>query len=165
MRTASEGAEPPGARAGVTPARVVEYEHVLDRVRVWAEGHPDVVAVGVVGSWARGTPRMDSDVDVVVVTTGRRDDASAIAWACEILGDAAVGTSEWWGDLVERRVVLPTGFEVELDFVNPSWAAVPVDAGTRRVVVDGFLALYDPGGMLARLRVASDDPAVRPDGG
>ncbi len=164
MWNAGDGSEQRGTPASVTSARVVECRQVLDRVRVWAEGHADVVAVGVAGSWARGTPRMDSDVDVVVVTTAWRDDARTRAWTRELLDDAVIGTAEWWGELIERRAVLPSGFEVELDFVGPEWAAEPVDAGTRRVVLEGLHLLHDPQGVLARLLVASAGPGVQSDG-
>ncbi|HUX70505.1 MAG TPA: hypothetical protein VMV41_08355 [Cellulomonadaceae bacterium] len=68
------------------------------------------------------------------------------------------------GDLIERRVVLPGGFEVELGFVDPAWVAEPVDAGTRRVVLDGTSPLDDPDGLLATLLIASAGPKPQPDG-
>ncbi len=46
--------------------------------------------------------------------------------------------------MTERRVQLPSGFEVEFGFAAPSWAATdPVDAGTARVVRDGCRPLLD----------------------
>ena len=42
---------------------------VLRRVAAWAAKRPDIVAVVLVGSYARGRPGMGSDVDLVVVTT------------------------------------------------------------------------------------------------
>jgi hypothetical protein len=57
-----------------------------------------------------------------------------------------------WGTVTERRFVLPSGLEVELVAVLPSWAANdPVDEGTRRVVTEGVSVVYDPKGVLAGL--------------
>jgi len=43
---------------------------------------------------------------------------------------------------------------IEYNFSTPSWAAIPVDAGTRRVVNDGMKILFDPTGILDTLRNA-----------
>jgi uncharacterized protein len=52
----------------VTSARRREYLRVVGSVAAWATQQPDVVGVAVVGSWARGQARMDSNVDLVVFT-------------------------------------------------------------------------------------------------
>lgn len=117
----------------------------------WADGRSDVRALALVGSWARGAPHADSDVDVVLLSSDparyiERDD-----WLDEVGGTRLVRTLPW-GALTERRFALSGGFEVELGVGAPSWASVdPVDAGTREVVNDGLRVLYDPDGMLAGL--------------
>jgi hypothetical protein len=118
----------------VTEERTDEVRTVLATLRAWAQGRPDVVAVGLAGSWARGDARMDSDVNVVLLTEEDRapyleDDA----WAYEMGGVGLVWTRRW-GTATERSVALPAGLEVELVVAHPSWAATdPVDEGTRRV--------------------------------
>jgi hypothetical protein len=49
-----------------------------------------------------------------------------------------------WGPLRERRVRLHSGLHVELGVVPPSWAALPLDPGTARVLRHGCRVLYDP---------------------
>jgi predicted nucleotidyltransferase len=142
-------------RQSATGERVAEVERVLAQVRTWAIGRPDVRAVGLAGSWARGEQRMDSDVDIVVLTAVPEHFASTTAWIHDVVAqDAEVVRTQGWGDLIERRIVLPSGLEVEFGFVAAAWAAEPVDAGTRRVVLDGFQPLYDPENLLARLVAA-----------
>ncbi|MEU5837179.1 hypothetical protein ABZ820_26400 [Streptomyces diacarni] len=59
------------------------------------------------------------------------------------------------GGIRERRFTARSGLEVEFGIGAPSWAATqPVDPGTRRVVGDGALVLYDPVGLLAELKDA-----------
>ena len=48
--------------------RVREVEAVLDQLVRWAAPRDDVRALALVGSWAAGAPRGDSDVDVVLLT-------------------------------------------------------------------------------------------------
>ncbi len=130
-------------------ATSAEAGGVAQRVVRWAVPRPDVRAVGLAGSRARGTARPDSDVDLVVLVD---DPRAYLGWPAEELGDPAVDIrTRWWGPLLERRFRLPSGLVVELGFAPLSWAAVPVDAGTRRVVADGFVVLHDPAGLLGRL--------------
>jgi hypothetical protein len=54
--------------------------------------------------------------------------------------------------LLERRVRLASGLDVEFGFVASSWAAIdPLDEGTAGVVERGMRALYDPNGVVSRL--------------
>ncbi|MFU8851608.1 nucleotidyltransferase domain-containing protein [Micromonospora sp. SL1-18] len=133
----------------VTAERSREVRSVVDLVTGWASEHEDVRAVLVVGSWARGAARMDSDVDIVVLTDNPRY-AEPGVWT-DRLGGEVVRLGEW-GPLREVRVRCPSGLEVEMGVVPVSWANIdPVDPGTRRVVSDGHRIAYDPQGVLAAL--------------
>ena len=133
----------------VTEERADEVRTLLATLRGWAQGRPNIVAVGLVGSWARGDARMDSDVDVVLLTEDRTLYLEDDAWVREVGGVELVWTRRW-GTVTERRFDLPFGLEVELVAVLPSWAATdPVDEGMRRVVTEGVSVVYDPKGVLA----------------
>lgn len=138
--------------AVVTQQRSDEVESVIRKVSRWAADHEDVRGVVVVGSWARDAARMDSDVDILVLT-----DTSTYAdpdvWT-QLL-DGNVIRQQQWGPLREVRVRRPSGFEVEMGIVPVSWADTdPVDPGTYRVINDGHRAVYDPDGALAALTAA-----------
>jgi hypothetical protein len=51
-------------------------------------------------------------------------------------------------------VVYENGLEVEYNFCERSWAAIPVDEGTRRVANDGLKILFDRKGKFAALQNA-----------
>ncbi len=135
---------------------------VVARVVRWAAARPDVVAVGLAGSQARGTAGPHSDVDLVVLTRDR-DGYAGSAW---LPGPFGAGVADLrtrrWGPLLERRLGLPGGPVVELGLAPESWAAVPPDPGTARVVAGGFVVLHDPAGLLRRLvaAVAAGNPAA-----
>ncbi len=135
----------------VTEERTNEVRTLLAKLGRWAQGRPDIVAVGLAGSWARGDARMDSDIDVVLLTEEPAPYLEDDAWMREVGGVELVWTRRW-GTVTERRFALPSGLEVELGVAPPSWAANdPVDEGTWRVVADGVSVLYDPNGVLAGL--------------
>ena len=136
----------------VSPERIAESAAVIDTVQAWAAGHDDVAGVLVVGSWARGAARMDSDVDVVVLTD-TPEHAQPEAWSG--LLDGPVVRDQRWGPLREIRVRRPSGFEVEMGVAPVSWAATtPVDPGTFGVIKDGHRIIHDPDGILAALSAA-----------
>jgi hypothetical protein len=142
-----------GVPVEVTQERRVEFEAVLASTTKWADASTDIQAVGLAGSWARDEVRMDSDADLIVLTDNKDAYLTGATWVDEAAGSEArfIWTREW-GPLTERRVLLPSGFEVEYGFAPTSWADIaPLDAGTASVVLDGFRIVYDPERLLARL--------------
>ena len=136
----------------VTEERRIEVRELLARVDAWAARRPDVVAVALVGSWARGLPRMGSDVDLVVLTTDKPTYLRDESWVAELGGTRIIRTRDWGPLYTERRFVLSSSLEVEFGVAQPSWAATdPPDPDVSDDVRDGGLrAIYDPDGILAR---------------
>lgn len=136
----------------VTQQRADEAGSVVRTVSGWAADHDDVRGIVVVGSWARDAARMDSDIDIVILTDEPAR-ADAQSWA-RLLGGHLV-REQAWGVLREVRIQRPSGFDVEVGIVPLSWAHTdPVDAGTYRVINDGHRIVYDPDGALAALSAA-----------
>lgn len=132
-------------------AKKEEVERLIGAVREWSGGRPDVRAVGLVGSWARGEASAESDVDLVLLAEDPAAYTESDEWARE-LGAADVVATRAWGVVVERRLLLPAGLEVDVAVGELSWAATaPLDEGTARVAGAGLVALHDPDGLLARL--------------
>ncbi len=133
----------------VTPTqeRTAEVERILRLVAEWAARRRDVRGVALVGSWTRGAAAMDSDVDLVILSDAAAELVQRDGW-CSFLGGGRLVRSQAWGPVVERRVALASGLEVELDVAPVTWAQVPLDEGTRRVLADGARALHDPDGLL-----------------
>lgn len=127
----------------------------LEAVRLWAASAAGVRAVALVGSYAAGRARAGSDVDLVVLCDDPDRLLSDRAWLGRF-GAVAGVTREDWGAITSLRVRYATGPEVEWGLGRASWAAVaPLDAGTARVVADGFRPLHDPEGLLASLLAAT----------
>lgn len=138
-----------GARAQPDDA-----EPVLEHIARWARTRSDLVAVALVGSRARNTPRPGSDIDLVFLS---RDPAGYVRredWAAE-LGAGAVLASAQRGVLTEHRLRLSCGLDLDVAVGSAQWASVyPVDPGTARVVRGGLRILYDPHKLLLNLKAA-----------
>ena len=117
---------------------------VLDDVRTWAAERDDVQAVVLVGSYARHAERMGSDVDLMVLTD-EPDRVADSEWFEILRPGARLIRAMNWGPVRERRMRLRSGLQVELGIAPISWAAVPLDAGTQRVLSDGHRVNYDAG--------------------
>ena len=140
-----------------TKGRVREAARAIEVVVSWARAQPDVRGVALVGSYASGRPRLGSDVDLVVLTDDPEARAADTAWFTGRTPRSRLIRSQAWGPLLERRFRLTSGLHVEVGLVAPSWAAVPLDDGTRRVLAGGCRVLEDPHGLL----VAAKEDATR----
>lgn len=130
------------------PANVSE---VISAARTLPEVAPGIVGIALLGSWARAAGRVDSDVDLIVLTAeppALLDDRS---WFTAFGKDAVLVGERDFGLVQERRLRRPDGLEVEVGIAGPAWAAVPPDTGTSQVVRDGMQVLFDPENLLAEL--------------
>lgn len=143
-------------------SRCAEVERVAQLLMAWAATEPQVRALGIVGSWARGAARLDSDVDIMLLSEHPEHFTGSDAWL-EAIGDGTLVRRAGFGVITERRIRLPSGLELEFGIGPLSWARTdPVDPGTRQVVRAGMRALHDPDGLLARLQtVAGTNESVR----
>jgi hypothetical protein len=140
------------------PAEIETIRPIIAAVVQWAAARGDVLAVVLVGSWARGEARPDSDVDFMLLTPHSAAYRAAEGWQHGIAWPGAT-IAAWedhdYGAAWSRHIFLTDGAEVELCFSLPAWAATdPIDEGTRAVAGRGCRILYDPQGLLARLVAA-----------
>lgn len=138
----------------MSSAQGEEVGNLIEGLILWAEGRADVRAVALVGSWARGEAGPASDVDLVVLTTDPNSYAGGGDWL-DAFEDARVEGTEDWGALTARRLVYPSGMEVEVGVGEPAWAATdPLDQGTAELLGRGMRPVYDPDGLLGDLATA-----------
>ena len=127
-------------------------EHIrdfLDAFVNWASAQADVQGIALVGSYARAAARNDSDIDLVLLTDTPRKYLDDIKWI-ERFGMVEKHQTEDYGKLISLRVWYQNGPEVEYGITTPDWAATPLDAGTRRVISDGMIVLFERGILLSR---------------
>jgi uncharacterized protein len=151
-------------RARFGKVREREVDRLVATVAPFADRRPDIRAVALIGSWARRSARMDSDVDFVLLTDDPLAYIEHDGWASQLGADSVVRTKRW-GVMTERRFTLPSGLEVDAGVVLPSWAQTnPLDAGAVRVVLNGLVPVYDPNDVLASLVAAvGESPSASSD--
>ncbi len=117
-------------------------------MRTWAAGEPDIGAVALVGSHARGEARPDSDVDLVILSSAPEGYLRETAWAGAF--GAPIGHQiEDWGIVRSLRVWYASGLEVEFGFTDRSWGADAADEGTALVIRSGLRVVYEVEGLLS----------------
>jgi uncharacterized protein len=103
------------------PRNLSELQPLLDHVVSWAESVPEVRAIALAGSWARGEARADSDVDLIVLAQSPEALVSDTSWtAC--VGPPTLVTVEEWGAVRSVRVRYANGEEVEFGIGPVEWA-------------------------------------------
>jgi predicted nucleotidyltransferase len=87
----------------------------------WARRHPQIRALALVGSWASGKGRIDSDIDVLLLSANPEAFTASDHWL-DHFGKPPVVRREQFGQVAERRIRLPSELEVEFDIAPLSWA-------------------------------------------
>ena len=128
---------------------MADVQEFLNGFVRWASDQPDVHGVAVVGSYARGEARADSDIDFVILTDQPETYLHDIQWM-EQFGSVAKHQTEDYGKLTSLRVWYQNGVEVEYGITTPDWAAIPLDAGTQEVMRGGIKVLFERGRLLSR---------------
>jgi hypothetical protein len=126
----------------------------------WVTKTDDLRALALCGSWATGSARRDSDLDLLVLARPPAIASRSEALAAIPFTDAGfqLDACRWvtYGVVHSAHTALKPTAEVELSFAALSWANTsPIDDGTRRVVSDGFGVLVDKDGALSALREAT----------
>jgi len=128
---------------------IEQIRDFLDAFVAWASDQPDVQAIALVGSYARGAARDDSDIDLVILTDQPRKYLDDLTWA-KRFGAVEKQQTEDYGKLTSLRIWYQNGVEVEYGITTPDWAATPLDAGTREVMLGGMIVLFERGIVLSR---------------
>lgn len=123
----------------------------LDAFGDWARSQPQIAAVALVGSYARGAAQEDSDVDLVILTPVIDRYLRDRSWL-SLFGQVREWRDEDYGRVTSIRCYYESGLEVEYGFSTADWAAPPIDTGTLSVVSQGIKLLHDPHGIIARMQ-------------
>jgi len=126
----------------------------------WVQRTPDLRALGMIGSQARGTPRPNSDLDLLILARRPRRYFDGPTWpigigfepsgydvvSCEVVD---------YGTRQSYRFKLLPAAELELIFAPLAWACVnPIDPASARIVRDELRVLVDKDGLFYRFSAA-----------
>lgn len=111
-------------------------EGFFDKLKEYARKTPHIESIVVVGSYARGTNKENSDLDLVILTSNKPDMAANQDFVQDF-GEVYKQQTEYYGACTSIRVWYKAGKEVEFGIVDPTWVSKPLDAGTHKVLSDG----------------------------
>jgi hypothetical protein len=120
----------------------------LQSVVEWAKNEPDLMALALVGSHARGEANPESDVDLILLFRNPKEYIKNRDWISEF-GEPGHIVQEDWGKVTSLRVLYTEGLEVEYGLTNLDWGSDPSDEGDARVIGNGLIILYEKDGHLS----------------
>jgi len=137
--------------------KIAHVNALTAAVANWAIERNDIRAMAMLGSWVRGNPRPDSDLDLLLLSELAPDYQRCNTWLTAIDFQNAgfrlhSNESAVYGVVWSQHVHLLPAADLELTFAQCLWAHTdPVDAGSRVVVEDAFRIIFDRDGILAKL--------------
>ena len=120
----------------------------LQSVVIWAKNEPGLMALALVGSYARGEASPESDVDLILLLRNPKEYLKDRDWISEF-GEPGHIVQEEWGKVTSLRVLYADGLEVEYGLSNLEWGSDPSDDGDAQVIENGLVVLYEKNGHLS----------------
>ena len=121
----------------------------IEQLRCWSAKQTNILAVAIVGSWARGTAHSASDIDIVIIA---RDPNYFLADRDWLLNFGSIGSvkQEDWGLVQSLRVFYVDKQEIEFGITSEEWLSDnEIRSDTGKIIGDGMNAIYDPNHLLA----------------
>ena len=117
-------------------------EDFINTLKELSENDPYIESVIIVVSYARGTNKKSSDLDIVIITSNKKEMITNQNFI-QGFGDVSQKRTEYYGACTSVRVWYKNGQEIEFGFVEPSWIEKPLDNGTNKVLSDGYKIVLD----------------------
>lgn len=127
----------------------VQVAQFLNQVTGWASAQADILALALVGSYARNAAKDSSDVDLVLIAIDPDRYLGDQSWVRRF-GAVEKSQVEDYGLLTSIRVWYRDGLEIEYGITDERWSAIPLDAGTQQVIADGMRVLFERDHILSR---------------
>lgn len=126
-----------------------KIDQFLNDVTNWASAQSDILALALIGSYARDAATETSDVDLVLISSNPERYLQDSDWV-QRFGIVEKQQVEDYGLLISIRVWYADGREVEYGITDERWAAIPLDEGSRRIISDGMRVLFEQNHILSR---------------
>lgn len=131
--------------------KIMDAKQFLEEFTKWATGQSEISGVLLVGSYARNTARLDSDIDLVIITSKPETYLENNGWI-DSFGKVKEIINEDYKTVQVKRVFYKNSLEVEFGITTSEWATVDsVDEGTEKVIKNGAKILLDKERILEKL--------------
>jgi len=135
------------------------FEQFVQNLEAFAAAEASIEAVVIVGSWANGTAKPESDIDVIMVTSSTDRLLSEYTWVYKF--GRSLSSDEEDYDLVHvLRAFYDGGMEVEFGITTEAWLADDQLKATGKILDTGCKVVYDPKNLIAAFREKAKSQAV-----
>jgi len=131
-------------------ATIARVDGFLFEFKRWAATEAGIHAVALMGPYAHKMATEVSDVDLIVVVSSPNIYLKYRQWT-GLFGNVVREQTEFYEKCTSLRVWYDEGIEVEYGFVDESWAALPVDDETRKIISDGMKVMFERKPLLSLL--------------
>jgi predicted nucleotidyltransferase len=116
-------------------------ERIRNSTIVLCKCDPNIIAVLLVGSYARNEQKEGSDINLVIITEEKEKLIQEDKWI-KMYGDPKKAEVEEWGDIKSLRVKYEE-YEIEFGIGTKRWIRIPLEKGTEKVLKDGYIILFE----------------------
>lgn len=118
------------------------FEDFFNELKEYARNTSHIESIIIVGPYARGTNKENSDLDIVIITSNKSGMIANQDFTQDF-GKVYKQQTEYYGACTSVRVWYRDGKEVEFGIVEPSWISMPLDTGTYKILSDGYKIIKD----------------------
>ena len=129
---------------------MTKLESLTRKLNLLAEKNEDLLAILLVGSYARNKQHDKSDIDIMIITTDETRYFSDYKWI-NVIAEASAVEKENWG-IVNTLRFFSGNTEIELNISSTEWITLPLDPETERVLRDGYKIIFERNDSLHRIK-------------
>lgn len=127
-----------------------KLESLTRKLNLFAEKNTDILAVLLVGSYARNKQHEKSDIDIMIITTDEMKYLNDYNWINMIAESSAVEKENW--GMVNTLRCFSDQTEIEFNICPTEWITLPTDPGTERVLRDGYKIIFERNNSLREIQ-------------
>lgn len=127
------------------PMEVVNEK--MELVKKWILNEESILLGLLIGSYARGEQRDDSDIDYILMVDNPDEFMLNTNWI-KFFGVVVSAQSEVYEEVNALRVYYQDNIELEFGFVKKDWLEMPMKEATREALSGGYEVLKDMNGQI-----------------
>ena len=128
-------------------------ERFLSKLKTYGEDTSYIESIVLVGSYANGREKEDSDIDIVIITSNKASMIKNPNFINEF-GNIAKKQIEYYKACTSIRSWYKDGKEIEFGIVDSSWIKPPLDKGTYNVLSNGYEVIIDKKGYFKDIKLS-----------
>lgn len=127
-----------------------KLESLTLKLNLFADENEDILAVLLVGSYARNKQHEKSDIDIMIITTDEIKYLTDYNWINKIAESSTIEKENW--GMVNTLRCFSDQIEIEFNICPTEWITLPTDPETERVLRDGYRIIFERNNSLREIQ-------------